>query len=551
MFRGATIGPMRAGPPVRLAAGLVAVACAAATVPVVAQIAPWTPPAGSAGASVGATGGIGAPTVGASGSSPGTPWTSSVLLQFTATDNVNLSPSGAAEGGLVSEITPSLAVNHQGSRTRLVGSVSLPVVLYLPSDVASDRVFPSVNLAGDAELVRNFFYVEGAINVSEQFFDPFGAQPVSLSNASQNRYRSSSYRVSPFIRGSTPQNTSYELRYDNVWTNLSGAPVSTNNSYYQTFSAFASNTQSTLGWSLSGNYTDIDFNRQSPINQQLYRARAIYNVNPLWQVSASAGYERNEFTATSSSGPIYGVGFVWRPSPRTNLVGDWEHRFFGSSYNVSLDHVRPLSVWRFQASRSITSYPQQFASVPGGVNIAAFLNGLFVLRVPDPTERAQRVNQFIQDRGLPATTSGPVNLYSEQILLQESATATVGLLGLRNSVFLSAFYVKSEPITASGNVLPPLFVTGNNNTQIGGSAVWSRQLSPSMRFVLSLDGVETRANAGAGAETRQGTLRVALSRPISAATSGFVGGRYQALTSNVAPEYHEVAAFVGINHVFR
>ena len=62
----------------------------------------------------------------------------------------NLSPSNAADGGLVTEITPSLAVNWKGNRTTLVGDVSLPVVLYLPSGVASDRVFPSVNLLGDS-----------------------------------------------------------------------------------------------------------------------------------------------------------------------------------------------------------------------------------------------------------------------------------------------------------------------------------------------------------------------------------------------------------------
>jgi uncharacterized protein (PEP-CTERM system associated) len=544
LLRNATIGARRAR---RRAAGLAAITCALAAAPVGAQIAPWTPPAGSSGA----TGGIGAPVVGASGSAPGTPWTAAVLVQLTGTDNVNLSPSNAADGGLVTEITPSLAVNWKGNRTTLVGDVSLPVVLYLPSGVASDRVFPSVNLLGDVALVKNLFYVEGAINVSQQFFNPFGAQPVSVTNQTQNRYRSDAYRISPFIRGTTLQNTYYELRYDNVWTNLSGAPVNTNNSYYQTWSGVASNTQATLGWSLSGNYTDIDFNNQSPITQQLYRARPLYNINQIWQVSASVGYERNEFTATESSGPIYGVGFIWRPSQRTNVVGDWEHRFFGSSYQFSFDHATPLSVWSVQASRSITSYPQQFATVPGGVNIAAFLNNLFVLRVPDATERAQLIAAFIADRGLPQSTSGAVNLYTEQILLQQSASGSMGLVGARNSVFVNVFYVKSEPITATGQVLPPLFVTGNNNTQIGGSAVWSRQLTPSLTFLASVDGVETRGNGASIAETRQGTLRLGLSRPLTANTTGFVGARYQTLTSNVAPEFNEVAAFVGLTHSFR
>ena len=41
---------------------------------------------------------------------------------------------------------------------------------------------------------------------------------------------------------------------------------------------------------------------------------------------------------TSSSNVTYGAGFVWHPTPRTNVAGDYEHRFFGSSYQFSFDH---------------------------------------------------------------------------------------------------------------------------------------------------------------------------------------------------------------------
>ncbi len=495
-------------------------------------------------------GGPAAPSLSPGAPQP-SPWTASVILLETVTDNVNLVPSNAADGGAVTEITPSLGINHHANRTNLVGTIQLPVVIYAPSGVASDRVYPSVNLLGDVALVKNLLFVEGAVNITQQFFSPFGAQPASLTNPSQNRYRSDLYRVSPYIKGVTQANTNYELRNDNVWTNLSGAPINANNSYYTTWTGTASNVQTTLGWQASFNYTDVNFNNQRPVTTQVYRISPMYNVNPHLRLLATGGYEENRGAVTSSNDAIYGVGFAWHPSATTNITGDWEQRFFGSSYRFAFDHSTPLSAWSVRVSRAITTYPQQIATVPGNVNIASFLNNLFVLRIPDPAERQAAIDQFIRDRGLPTSLANPLSLYSEQILLAQSASASATLIGARNTVFTTIYYVKSQPISASGVVLPPLLSTGNDNTQTGAAIVWTHQVTPSIVMLASVDGSQTEENASSNARTRQGLARLVLSRPLTPATTAFVGARYQTLQSNVAPDYTEVAAFVGLNYTFR
>jgi len=538
---GRTRGRWWPGQPGHLLAGCIALAAA----PAGAQLGNFTLPAASMTAPA-----VGAPLTPSAGAQPSF-WTASIGVRETLTDNVNLTPSGSADGALVTEITPSLAVNHRGSRTNLVGTIALPVLVYAPGGVASDRVYPSANLVGDVALVQNLLFVEAAVSVTQQFFSPFGAQPASLTNPSQNRYRSDLFRVSPYIKGVTQANTSYELRNDNVWSNLSGAPISTSNSYYTSFSGLASNTQTTLGWQGSFNYTDVRFNNQSPITTQVYRVSPLYTVNPQLRLSVSGGYEENQGTVTSSSNVTYGAGFVWHPTPRTNVAGDYEHRFFGSSYQFSFDHTTPLSAWEVSLNRTITTYPQQIAAVPGGVNVAAFLNNLFVLRIPDPAERQSLIDQFIQNRGLPSSLSSPVNLYAEQILLQQSASATATLIGARNTVHMTVYYQKSEPITAAGTPLPALLITGNDTTQTGGAIVWTHQLTPSLVLSAAADGNRTVGNAPSGGSTKQGMVRVGLSRPISPLTSAFVGARYQTLQSNVSADYTETAAFVGLNHTFR
>ena len=128
------------------------------------------------------------------------------------------------------------------------------------------------SLVGNLEILERIFFIEGAILASEQFLTPFGAQPADISNATQNRYTAANYRVSPYIKGTTSDGIRYELRNNNTWTNLSGAPVSTNNAYYSEWRGNVAGPSSGSAWSL-----DYDWNESSsptsPGRSASWRAR--------------------------------------------------------------------------------------------------------------------------------------------------------------------------------------------------------------------------------------------------------------------------------------
>ena len=112
-------------------------------------------------------------------------FTPSVALQETLTSNVNLSPD--AQSDLVTQLTPQLAISEKGARTSLRGVISVPILLYVRTGAENNTVYPQVNLLGTVEGIERFFFLEGAVNVSQQFFTPFGAQSQSLANATENR----------------------------------------------------------------------------------------------------------------------------------------------------------------------------------------------------------------------------------------------------------------------------------------------------------------------------------------------------------------------------
>src|SRR4029453_3065198 len=126
--------------------------------------------------------------------------TASVGVTETLTNNVNLSPSAGAQSDLVSLIVPQLAIDERGSRTCLRGTIAAPVALYVNTGGENNKVYPSVWLVGNAEILERIFFIEGAILASDQFLTPFGAQPVDLSNATQNRYTVANYRISPYLK---------------------------------------------------------------------------------------------------------------------------------------------------------------------------------------------------------------------------------------------------------------------------------------------------------------------------------------------------------------
>src|SRR5882672_5109733 len=476
----------------------------------------------------------------------------SLSLESTLTDNVGLSPSGEQKADWVNQLTPTLRFLEIGAHPRFSGVISVPMLVYARTS-ENNYVAPQVNANGTIEAIEKFLFVDASINISQQFQTPFGARPNELSSATQNRYTAQSYGVSPYIKGNLANNVDYELRDNNTWTITNGAfTQGGGNAYTNEIVGHVTREPTPVGWSLEYDRTDYAFTEQQSQRTAIARARAIYQPDPAVRVFVSAGYEENQLTFTQENGATYGVGIEWRPTDRTTANAAWEHRFFGTSYRVDFAHRTPLSVWSIQASRDITNYPRQIASLTPGSSVPGLLNSLFIGSVPDPLQRQTLVDQIIRDRGLPTVLLAPVSLFTQQITLVESLGATFGILGARNGIFFTAFRSRNQPIegTDAGDPLNVLtqFI---DSTQIGTGAAFTHQLASNMTFSANLDWTRTTSNDLPGASTRQGLLRALLSRNVSAYTTVYAGARFQKLQSTVTSAYDEAAVLVGVVYQFR
>lgn len=471
-------------------------------------------------------------------------------LGATFTDNVDLAPAGDRQSDLVLTATPGLRIRGRGARVSLEGVVQAQGVVGF-SDAAANRINPQVALIGNVEAVEKLFFLEGAVNVSQQYLSPFGPTPPDNINATDNRYTNSSYRVSPYLQGIAFGDTTFLLRDDNIWTNLSGNPTNLSNAYYNNLVGQLFNAPDPGGWAVDYNYTYTKFQEQEAFVTRLARFRPIYRLTSQVEVSASGGYEWRDYPFERSSNAIYGAGFRWRPTERTELLGAWEQRFFGPSYLASFTHRTPQTAWNLAASRNINSFPQLAFVLPAGGDVFALLDAAFTTRVTDPAQRQQAVEAFIRQTGLPPQLASPVSFYSQQVILQETQSATVALIGARNVTAFTLYNRKNRPVSgASGAALPPVLDSINDNTQTGGSVTWSHRLTGLSNLVAIASYARTEQNAPFEGETTQRYVQLAMNTRLSPRTYAWVGVRYQTFDSNVSPDYTEAALFVGLSHSF-
>jgi uncharacterized protein (PEP-CTERM system associated) len=492
-----------------------------------------------------------------------------VIVQETLSSNYTLTEN--RQPGLISQISPGFRVREIGSRFSLTGSAAAVWTQYIPTSNSYSSVAPAVSLIGNAAVIQRFFFVEAAVVANRTFYSPLGPVSSSSGVAPQNQYTYYSYRISPYIQGVAFNNISYLIRNDNVWTTLSGAPTTafsfttpSGNSYLNRVFARVASPVNPGGWALEYDRNQVDFTGQSAnFLTEVGRGRLFYNVNESLQLNASGGWENNNYFSGEGgqySGAIYGGGLTWRPSPRTSFVGNWEHRFFGSSYLFSFQHRRPLSAFNLFVARNVTSYPQQLASLPGGASTASTLDSIFASRIPDQAQRTQFVDQLIASRGLPSQTSSSVSLFTAQLLLFEQASAVFTLIGVRNTASLNLFRYRQQPITAEGVTLPPSFLAQQNNTQIGGALSFTHNLTSDLSLLASATYFDTSYEPPLGGSSNTLAFRAQLNNRLSTKTNVFAGTRYQLFRNNVtglpglsipgSTNANEVAIFAGINHTF-
>lgn len=470
----------------------------------------------------------------------------------TYSNNGNQQPSGLEQADVAIEVRPEFWISYQTARLRARGVLGAVATTYIGGD-RQGTLYPSIDLGATLQAIRDFFYIDADVVATRQFASPFAPRSTS---GDENAYASYAYRIAPYFQGDLPAlGMRYFLRNDFYWTYSTGTLGDQfDRGYEWRIRGELATTGEGRRFGVSYQYERdyLKFPDQPEFIVEVGRAVVSYRVNPYLSVNVRGGYEWEIFPASEGQGPIYGAGFSWRPTSRTNATAWWEDRFFGGSWLADVSHRTPWFVVALGSSRLLSTGSQSLFNVPRTNDVFRSLDAILSTRVPDPIERSRAVRDLLALTGLPSTLGTPVPIYSQRVDLHQSNSASVGFLGARNSLVADAYYLTREGITAEGEPLPEPLRLFTDETQRGASLTLSRRLAraDSVNATVLWQRTEGSTLFNSNAESTQWTTRLQYNRQLRPRTNAYAGVRYIKYESNVFPDFNEAAAFVGAYHRF-
>jgi uncharacterized protein (PEP-CTERM system associated) len=452
-------------------------------------------------------------------------------LVETYSDNVRLRQEGLEQQDFVTQINPGLLVNGVGRRYALNIDYTMNNLIY--ANLGDfNRIRHQLNAMGTAELIKDFFFVDGRAIMTQQNANLLGPQAINNVNVTGNRADVHIYNISPYIRHRFQDFATTELRYTrNMVSSSSNALFNSQADGFQA-GVNSGTAFSTLQWGLNYSHQAVHYERN---NRTVEFERSIaslrYMITPHFGLTGTGGYERNTFISIrgSPSSPTWTAGFIWEPSPRTSVAFNAGQRFYGDTYSALATHRTRMTVWDLSYDENITTFNQQ-AGMGGGSTISAMgtsLNQLLSAQNPgmSPELVQQNINALL-GLGLQGSFFDPNNFFSNRLFLQKRFQASVTMNGIRNTVVLRGFDLRRKAFSPEG-VDIDLVGAGNaallNNTrQSGLSAVWSYRISRLTR--ASIDLTYTRfAFLTVDRVDNLGLARVSLTRDLPQIMPNMVG----------------------------
>ena len=479
-------------------------------------------------------------------------WTeASITGQATLTNNANYGESTVREGDLILELIPALRFNREGARLRVNGAVSLDMLHYVDG-TQTDRILPQVDILANLEAVENLFFIDASVVANQAVSNPF--LPRAEFSSTNNQYTYTLARLVPYLQGQIGQNLSWLVRSDNsyTWTTQTDDPL--NNAYYASHLVQVTRNPTPFGLTLRASRDLTRIQNQLQPDQTLDTALAIfdYAVSPQLTVGLRGGYENTTYTAEETGGPIYGANINWRPSPVSSVVGYWEQRFYGPSYQLQASHRQRRLATSLSAYRTISTYPQVLLQIPSTSNVSALLDAILIARFPDPITRQQQVDELITRQALPESLPGGAYIYNQSANILTGANLGFGLTGVRNTAALNIFYLKTQTLPDAR--VPTTFLSFNNSEQLGAGVTLSHQLSPIINLNGTISGYQTKGfDQTEGLDTRQGLASLQVNWQLSPKNTVFLGTRYQYQRNKAAAaaffdSTSEAAIFTGLFH---
>ena len=140
-----------------------------------------------------------------------------VTLTETLTDNIDLT-STDQQSGLISQLSPGIRVDARTARLKMFLDYQLNAIAYSTGN-NGNQAQNYLNAFGTLEAIDNWLFLDFGGQMSQQVINQFGQQSSSNVYNTGNTTETSTFFISPFIRGQLGGSADYLLRYNTSVTN--------------------------------------------------------------------------------------------------------------------------------------------------------------------------------------------------------------------------------------------------------------------------------------------------------------------------------------------
>lgn len=484
---------------------------------------------------------------GGSGPAGGRAWSirPRIGMTMTATDNSRVGSGTKGESDLITELAPGIRIDARTARLRGYFDYSLRGQHYLND--SSSRTQNALNAFATFEAVEDWLFIDVSGNIAQQSISAFGTQSNdSLQNS--NSTETATYRLSPYIRGKLGNAVDYQLRY-NTSTTRADAGNASDVDIGQWVGRLGGGTPFyNLRWSVDANRQTTDYSNGRKTDADLLRAIATYAITPQFRISASGGWERNNYASLDQeSRSTHGYGFDWNPTPRTQISAFKESRFFGDGHRFSFNHRFPMSSIRYSDSKDVSVNPNQFATAGMG-SIYDLYFDQFATQFPDPVLRAAIVNALLAASGINPNQQVVSGFLASQASLQRQQQLAFVLYGARNSLTLQLN--RSESSTLLTTAVIDDFAQSSVVRQRGISLNLSHRLSPMSNLNASINRQQSTGQGnGSNLKTTTTAYVISATTKLGAKTNGSLSLRHTDFDNNTDP-YTENALVGTITYTY-
>lgn len=482
-----------------------------------------------------------------------------LTLTETWSDNValNSGTTGSKESGFITELAPGIRIDARSARLKGYFDYALRGQFYsTPSGYS--RTQNQLNTFGTFEAVSNWLFLDFSGIIAQQSISAFGTQSPGSSNLNSNATETSTYRISPYIRGQLAGLAEYLVRYNYSTTQANASSVSDIELTEWMGQLRGSTPFQSLRWSLDASQQTSDYSRGRTNESERIFGSATYIVVPQFKITFTAGQEANNYaSAEKVSRTTTGYGFDWNPTERTQFSAFKEKRFFGNGHRYSFNHRFPLSSISFSDTKDVSMLPNQFTTVGLGTIYDLFRQICSQQLASQFTDPAQLdvaantcANNLVSSTGIPGNTQVTSSFLSSRATVQRRQQLALAIQGVRNTLTFMLNRNESDSILASNSISDDFSQNSTNSIkQRGISVALSHQLSGLTSANLMASRQESTGAGNASLKATTTLYQGGLSSKLSAKTTGSLTVRHSKFDNSSNP-YTENAVIGTLSVIF-